>query len=239
MIAETPGSTHGTGSPVEAVLLDAYGTLVTLDAPVPRLRALLAADGHEHPEEAVGAALRAEVMHYREHHDRGRDAASLAALRRECAGVLSAALGGDAPPTGRLADILVAALRFVPFPDSLPALAALRDAGMRLAVVSNWDCGLGDVLDDLGIAPLLDVVSVSAVVGAAKPDPAIFHDALRRLGVPAARALHCGDLPAADCAGAHAAGVRAVLVDRAGGAPDGPCRRIRGLGELVEAVKIL
>ncbi|MGD9573621.1 MAG: HAD family hydrolase [Thermoleophilia bacterium] len=220
---------------MDAVLLDAYGTLVTLDAPVPRLRALLAADGHDHTEEAVGAALRAEVLHYRAHHDRGRDAASLAALRRECAGVLAAALGGDAPPPGRLADILVAALRFVPFPDALPALHGLRDLGMRIGVVSNWDCGLGDVLDDLGIAPLVDAVAVSAIVGAGKPDAAIFHDALRRLGVPARRALHCGDLPAADCAGARAAGVRAVLIDRAGGVTEGPCRRIRDLYELVEA----
>ena len=61
---------------VDAVLLDAYGTLVTLDDPAGRLGALLAAEGHPHPPDRVAAALRAEVLHYRAHHDEGRDAAS-------------------------------------------------------------------------------------------------------------------------------------------------------------------
>ena len=68
-----------------------------------------------------------------------------------------------------------------------------------------------------------EVVAASAVVGAGKPDPAIFHHALDALGVAPGEALHCGDLPAYDCAGAAAAGVRAVLIDRAGGTAGGPC----------------
>ena len=57
--------------------------------------------------------------------------------------------------------------------------------------------------------PILD----SDVVGVAKPDPRIFEMALERLGVPAARAIHVGDTPAADVDGACAAGVRPVLID--------------------------
>jgi 2-haloalkanoic acid dehalogenase type II len=217
---------------VDAVLLDAFGTLVELRAPVPRLRALLAGAGHHHPQERVAAALAAEIRHYRRHHDRGRDAASLAVLRRECAGVLAQALGPDVPPLGRLTEMLVESLRFTLLPDVVPALDALAARGVRLGVVSNWDCSLASVLDELGVAGRFEAVSASAVVGAGKPDPAIFRDALAQLGVPAARALHCGDHPEFDCAGARAAGVRAVLIDRAGRLPDGPCPRIRALGEL-------
>ena len=59
------------------------------------------------------------------------------------------------------------ALRFELLPDVVPALDALAAAGLRLGVVSNWDCGLRDVLDGLGIADRFAAVSASAVVGAA------------------------------------------------------------------------
>lgn len=237
MITQPPGDPHVIGSPVEAVLLDAFGTLVTLDDPAGRLGTLLADAGHPHPPDAVARALRAEVRHYRAHHDEACDPDSLAGLRRDCARVLGDALGGDVPPIGRLTGILVASLRFTLLPDAVPALDVLAATGAALAVVSNWDCGLGEVLDELGVAHRFAAVSVSAVVGAAKPDPAIFHDALGRLGVAPARALHCGDVPAADCAGASRAGVRGVLVDRSGVLAGGPCPRIADLRDLVRFCK--
>jgi putative hydrolase of the HAD superfamily len=219
-------------SRVEAVLLDAHGTLVTLRDPAGRLHDLLAAAGHPHPPDRVAAALADEIRYYRRHHDRGRDQATLAALRLDCARVLAEGLGSGAPPLPRLAEILVESLRFELLPDVLPALDDLRAAGFRLAVVSNWDVSLEAVLADLGVADRFDAVAVSAVVGAGKPDPAIFAYALSHLGVPAARAVHCGDLPEYDCAGARDAGLRAVLIDRAGRYPDAPCPRVRSLMEL-------
>jgi putative hydrolase of the HAD superfamily len=215
------------------VLLDAYGTLLRLPPPAPRLRVLLASEGHDHAEERVGAAVAAEVRHYRRHHARGRDAASLAALRRECAGVIARELGGDAPPLDRLAEMLVDSLRFELLPDALPTLDALAARGLPLAVVSNWDHALPEVLDGLGIGGRFAVVATSAAAGAAKPDPAIFAGVLARLRVPAAEALHCGDSPRHDCAGARAAGIDAVLVDREGVLPPGPCPRIADLADLM------
>ena len=200
--------------------------------PVPRLQALLADAGHDHPREIVAAALRAEIAFYRQHHDRGRDARSLADLRLDCAGVLAAGLAGDAPPPPRLERILVESLQFRLFPDALPALDALRSRGVSLAVVSNWDCGLPDVLAQLGVAERFATISVSALVGARKPDPAIFHHALARLGVPPSAALHCGDLPHTDCLGAHRAGVAAVVLDRPGVLAGSGCPRIRSLADL-------
>lgn len=236
MIAEGPDRPQLRGSPVEAVLLDAHGTLLALQPPVPRLTALLQEAGHPHPPGRVAAALGAEIAHYRAHHDRGRDPASLAALRRDCAAVLAAGLQGDAPDLDTLTTILLAALRFELLPDALPALDALAARGVALAVVSNWDCSLPEVLAQLGVADRFAAVSVSAVVGAAKPDPAIFADALGRLGVAADRALHCGDRPDADCAGARRAGLRAVLIDRRGALADGDCPRVDSLERLAAMV---
>lgn len=218
--------------PVEAVLLDAYGTMLTLEPPAPVLARFLADEGCLHPEEAVAEALRAEILFYRANHDLGRDAASLADLRRRCAAVVARHLGGPLPPLDRLAELLVASLRFVLLPDALPALDALRAAGLRLAVVSNWDCSLPEELARLGILDRFEVAGVSAIVGARKPGPALFHHVLGELGLPPEAVVHCGDRPDMDCLGARQAGLSAVLVDRAGRLGDGPCPRIRSLTEL-------
>jgi len=102
------------------------------------------------------------------------------------------------------------------FPDVPPALEWLRRAGHRLGVVSNFDSRLDDVLQALGLADSFEHVVVSSRAGAAKPDPAIFRVALARLAVEPGDALHAGDDIDRDVAGAHAAGLHAVLVDRAG-----------------------
>lgn len=217
---------------MRAVLLDAFGTLLDLPDPVPRLQALLADSGHWHTRERVAGALRAEIAFYRANHDRGRDPRTLADLRQRCAAVLSAALDGEAPATPRLAEILIESLRFELFPDVLPALDALADAGLPLAVVSNWDSGLADVLARLGIADRFVALAVSALVGVRKPDPAIFQHALARLGVAPAAALHCGDGPEPDCRGASRAGIAAVLIDRSGVSPGGQCPSIHSLTDL-------
>ncbi|MFT4192684.1 MAG: HAD family hydrolase, partial [Comamonas sp.] len=61
-----------------------------------------------------------------------------------------------------------------------------------------------------GLAPLLDAILVSEAEGVHKPDPLIFQRALRALGLAAHEAVHVGDHPVNDVAGAHAAGLRTV-----------------------------
>lgn len=95
-------------------------------------------------------------------------------------------------------------------------LHALKGAGYALGVVSNWDAGLRELLGGLSLLPYFDVVVSSAAVGCRKPDPAIFELACARLGVSAGECVHVGDRPDADGAGARAAGVRPVVVDRRG-----------------------
>ncbi|WP_205696289.1 HAD family hydrolase [Conexibacter sp. SYSU D00693] len=220
---------------MRAVLLDAMGTLVGLEPPAPLLRAQLAARGVDVSEEEAAAALRAEIAFYREYHGMARDRAGLDDLRDRCTAVLAGALPPAARELGDLRDVLLASLRFAAFPEVPAALDALRAAGLRLVVCSNWDVSLHDVLRETGLRERLDAVVTSAEVGAAKPDGRTFAAALHAAGCRAREALHVGDDLEADVRGARAAGIAAVLVDRAGaGAPAG-VRVVRGLDELPTA----
>jgi putative hydrolase of the HAD superfamily len=102
---------------------------------------------------------------------------------------------------------------------------------MTLVVVSNWDCSLGEWLDRAGIGGLVDGVVSSAVVGVAKPAPAVFEAGLELAGCSAGEALLVGDSVENDVAGARAAGIRAVLVRREGALPEG-VEAVRSLVEL-------
>ena len=106
------------------------------------------------------------------------------------------------------------------YPETLETLARLRDAGLPVAIVSNFDARLLPICRGLGLAERVDAIIYSAALGAAKPDPAIFHEALACLGTPAAATLHVGDSFREDVAGARAAGLYAVHLRR-----DHPARR--------------
>jgi putative hydrolase of the HAD superfamily len=208
--------------PYRACLLDALGTIVRLLPPWEQLDPAVT-DGVSPAR--IRDAFRAEMSFYAANADRGRDVASLAALREESAAVLSAGLGREVGVT-----TMMAAIRFEPYPDAAPALAALRGRGLRLVCVSNWDYELGAVLERIGLAAALDGVVTSAGVGARKPDPAIFAAALAAAGCTAGEALHVGDSDE-DVAGARAAGIDVLRIDREGGAD------VSSLAEIVERME--
>jgi putative hydrolase of the HAD superfamily len=220
-----------------ALLLDALGTIVWLAPPAPALRTELATRfGVEVSEPEALQALLAEIAYYRAHLEQGRDPSSLAALRQSCAEVLRAALPQSErldridPPS--LTEALLASLRFAPFPDAGAAIRAAKARGERVVVVSNWDISLAEVLERVGLAPLLDGIVTSAGAGARKPDPAIFSPALEIAGTCARRATHVGDNLAEDVAGARAAGITPILVHRLGGPRPAGVRCIASLAEL-------
>jgi putative hydrolase of the HAD superfamily len=204
------------------VTLDALGTLVALQPPAPLLVAGLCARGVDVTEAQAGAAFAAEIAYYRAHHDSAADAASLARLRARCTEVLRDALlragvaAAGALPAAELQETLLASLRFVPYPEVPAALGALRTAGHRLVVVSNWDVSLHEMLRATGLAALVDGAISSAEAGVAKPAVGIFERALALAGGGRAGALHAGDSLEHDVAGALAAGLRPVLVARDG-----------------------
>ncbi|HVR28892.1 MAG TPA: HAD-IA family hydrolase [Thermoanaerobaculia bacterium] len=112
---------------------------------------------------------------------------------------------------------------WVVYPDAIPALEAMRALGLKLAVISNFDERLPGILEGLGLAARVDAVVVSSALGVAKPNPAIFHHALGRLGVEARAAIHIGDHRLEDVEGAQGAGMAALLLrrdDPAAGCPD-------------------
>jgi putative hydrolase of the HAD superfamily len=234
-------STHapgGSAAAPQAVLLDALGTLVRLEPPAPRLRRALREQlGIEVDEATSRRAVAAEIAYYREHLDRGRDAASLAALRRDSAAVMGAQLPDTARDAGlaALTDVLLAALEFTPFPDVVPALRALRARGAKLVVVSNWDVSLHEVLARTGLAGLVDGALASAELGVAKPDPAIFARALELAGgAEPAASRHVGDSPEADVAGARAAGITPILITRDAPPPPGLPAGVRVISSLAD-----
>jgi putative hydrolase of the HAD superfamily len=220
--------------PIRAITIDALGTLLELLPPAPRLRAALRERlGVEVTLEQAGRAMKAEIGFYRAHLGLGRDAAGLAELRWRCAEVLREALARPELEVEPLRDALLAAIRFEPFPDTVPALRALRGAGVKLVAASNWDVSLHEQLERTGLSELLDGALSSAEVGAPKPDPEIFTRALALAGARPEEALHVGDDVDADVRGALAAGIEPVLIDRDGAleAPPGVLR-IATLAEL-------
>jgi REG-2-like HAD superfamily hydrolase len=96
-------------------------------------------------------------------------------------------------------------------PGAAAALTRLRQAGVRTAVVSNFDLRLRPILASLGCLPLFDEVVVSAEVGAEKPNPVIFESALQRLRLRECDVVHVGDDRRNDIWGARDAGITAWL----------------------------
>lgn len=104
-----------------------------------------------------------------------------------------------------LYDTFARASRWRVLPGAREALVQARQRRMPTMVVSNFDCRLLPLLDDLELGPFAAVIT-SSMVGAAKPDPAAFLAGCARLGVAPADVLHCGDSQREDGAMAAAAG---------------------------------
>ncbi|HVF27841.1 MAG TPA: HAD family hydrolase [Pyrinomonadaceae bacterium] len=119
-------------------------------------------------------------------------------------------------------------------PEAPPVLATLKDAGFRVAAISNTEDGrLEELLQLARIADQFDFYLDSHVVGHRKPDAAIFHLALARLGLEPHEVAFVGDSYAHDALAARAVGMRAILLDALDLHPESVCPRIRALGELV------
>jgi HAD superfamily hydrolase (TIGR01509 family) len=109
---------------------------------------------------------------------------------------------------------------WVPYPDTGPVLTALRDAGIKVAVVSNIGFDLRGHFAAWGLDGLVDAYALSYEVGRCKPDPGIFLRACGMLRVDPERTLMVGDTPAD--AGAVAAGCGVLVLPAAGpGRPSG------------------
>jgi putative hydrolase of the HAD superfamily len=220
------------------VLLDAGGTLFTeRETRTVTYACVLAAHGvaveegrldrlrhriHDAMPESVGGRGRYTEPWFREY------------MRRMLA-ALDAPLDPE-PVRAELAAEFSRPEHFVVYGDVPDALDDLLVRGLRLGVVSNWSDRLPALLDGLSLSRYFETVTVSALVGHDKPGRGIFEHALARLEARPEQTLHVGDHPVNDLAGARAAGLDALLLDRRGDAAPGP-DRIRSLEELLPRIE--
>jgi putative hydrolase of the HAD superfamily len=217
--------------PLDCVLFDAGDTLL---APAPsfqgRFVAVAAANGLPLEEAAVDAAI-ADAVRAASWPSDWTDPATqrsfwIGFYRQVLAGLGHAGDGmegsgepqGGAPVNRELAEALFAAFSdpagYRLFDDVRPALEELAGRGVKLGVVSNFEPWLEDVLALQGVDHLFAAVAISGKLGVAKPDPEIFHWAIREAGADPAATVHVGDQPANDVDAARAAGIIPVLIDR-------------------------
>lgn len=98
--------------------------------------------------------------------------------------------------------------------DVVPTLTALRAAGIRLGIISNWEAWIHDLLAHHDLARWFEIVVASSEVEIEKPDRRIFDIALARTGLAPGEMLYVGDSPVTDVAGAARAGWMSALIAR-------------------------
>ena len=217
---------------VETILLDAGGVLLDLDYRY--IRRLLEARHHAVVEDALA---RAEGLARLEVDRRVREGGRPAEAWRDYFRVLLNHVAAPAEIREPIIDALWEAHQRVgvwtaPVDGASAALRELKRLGFRLGVVSNAEGRVERDLVSAGYDGLFETVVDSHLVGVEKPDPGIFRIALERMGSSAETAVYLGDVPAVDVAGARAAGIAPILLDRFDlyGAVEVP--RIRSIGEL-------
>ncbi|MBV8771933.1 MAG: HAD-IA family hydrolase [Deltaproteobacteria bacterium] len=125
-------------------------------------------------------------------------------------------------------------------PEATPTLKALREQGLILGVISNFDYRLYRILEGLRLSPWLESITISSEAGYAKPSPQLFQAALERHRIGPARAIHVGDSEHLDIAGASAAGLAAVLINRGKDmSTTGGIKQISSLAEIIDLVRAL
>lgn len=100
------------------------------------------------------------------------------------------------------------------YADVLPALNHWHRKGITLAVISNFDSRLYQLLRVLGLGEFFSSLTLSSQVGAAKPDVAIFHRALAAYPISPEQACHIGDSWSEDVQGAIASGIHPIWLHR-------------------------
>ncbi|HET7034262.1 MAG TPA: HAD-IA family hydrolase [Thermomicrobiaceae bacterium] len=214
---------------VELITFDAGGTLLTLRPDQAREWSVVLGElGLEVPEERIAAALERERPLAAAR--RARTVPATHAVSAEAGEerrrqfiaevLLGAGVAPDALPAAleAIKAALDSARMYLAYPDALPALRALWERGLKLGAVTNAWPSMPRILLDLGFGEYLGFWVVSEMLGVEKPGPAIFERALEIGGAPPERALQVGDDLRTDVAGARAAGMQAVLLDRSGAA---------------------
>ncbi|MBE9033107.1 HAD family hydrolase [filamentous cyanobacterium LEGE 11480] len=100
------------------------------------------------------------------------------------------------------------------YDDTISTLSQIRDAGITLGVISNFDSRLYKVLEALSLSDFFRSITISTEVGVAKPDVQIFQVALQQHNCVPSQAWHIGDSLEEDYRAATTAGLRGIWLQR-------------------------
>ncbi len=206
------------------VFLDVGETMLRVTQPGATYGAILARYGYAVPAETLDATIRAlfrelDAIVPRQRNPDHTISFELAQRRRELLveGVLQR-VGIAAAHAHVIAEEFraswIGTSIFQMYPEVPPALEALRAAGYRLGIVSNWEPRLPQLCASHGILGHFEFVVSSESEGYVKPHPRLFERALELAGIAPDEAVHVGDSYPEDVEGARGAGIQAVLVDR-------------------------
>jgi putative hydrolase of the HAD superfamily len=242
--------TFTTNGPLDLVTFDLYDTLIEMNPPRwERLADVARRQGIETDALTLRAADRLGEDYFTEENARlpirDRDAAEREEFRLELMRrwLEAAGLPHDPETTRGLRRAYVSEFEEMSdhhhyrlFADVMPALRALRKAGVKTALISNADSDVTVVAMHFDFATLMDLIVTSALVGYEKPDPRTYYAALEPLEIDPARAVHVGDQPKSDVVGARGVGMGAVLIDRYNRHTDTDIPTVNTLTELADKV---
>lgn len=100
------------------------------------------------------------------------------------------------------------------YPETLEVLKSLKESGLELGIISNFDTRLYGIIRGLGLGDLIATVTIPSAARAAKPASRMFRFALEQHALEPDEAAHVGDSVEEDLNGARAAGLTGVLLDR-------------------------
>lgn len=209
---------------LRAVFFDVGNTLLTPYPSVSQVcREVLAEQGHQRDLASIDSIMPLVDQYYedryREDDTFWTDEARTSAVWVGMYSLLCRRLGVEADAeciARRVYDEFGRHERWQAFRDVTPALDRLKERGLLVGLISNWDRRLERLIEGLGLGEKVDTVVCSADVGLRKPDPRIFELGCERLGVDPAECAHVGDHGYADVEGARSVGMMPVLIDRVG-----------------------
>lgn len=184
------------------------------------LSEVLRAEGVEADPEAVAAALTRMPAELQAMRQAARTEEQESDYSRTLVPWLVRALGAPDPTEGLLMRLVEQVHEyhgyFSLYPETLAVLEQVKGRGYRMAVVANWAPSLRRFVREFELDGHFPVVVASQEVGLSKPDPYIFHQALKQLDVTAGEAIHVGPSMKEDVTGASRAGVVPVWLNRTG-----------------------
>ncbi len=210
-------ATHGSIPPIRGVIFDIHATLVDQGHPTAWVDAALALEPHDldsHERAALEAFLDRIWEGARISDPESTRDLSFAQHERVFHDLLAAGPGVDPSLGAALYEVMLHVWHA--YDDAAPTLQALKDAEIRICLLSNAGVPIRTVLDREGLSHLVDEVVLSYEVGYVKPDIRIFQAALEAIDCPAHETLMVGDSGRDDSGGA-ALGIRTLILPRTSG----------------------